>query len=213
LKITIPDDLPEGNDYRIRVIASDNEVSSSSYLTPLIGSASPTATFDSTTYFFKEGRPVNIKMNLTGTAPWAIKFGIDESTARSYFGIEKSPFVVQVNPTTPTTYKLFSVNSEYCSGKITGSNTVKLELITANEELADLEIKLFPNPTSDKITIQSDNFKNTTLQFTDVLGKQILQQNVTKSETILDLSNYSSGQYFLQLERDNKRVVYKIIKL
>jgi len=90
---------------------------------------------------------------------------------------------------------------------------VKLELITANEELLDFEVKLFPNPTSDKITIQSDDFKDTTLQITDNFGKQLLQENINKSETILNLSNYSSGQYFLQLERDNKRVVYKIIKL
>ena len=95
----------------------------------------------------------------------------------------------------------------------TVSVLVKIELITANEELSDLEVKLFPNPTSDKITIQSDNFKNTTLQITDNLGKQMLQQNIIKSETIIDLSDYSSGQYFLQLERDNKRVIHKIMKL
>ena len=213
LKIIVPDDLPEGNDYRIRVVASDNGVSNSAYLTPLIGSKVPMATLDSTTYFFKAGKPINIKINLTGTPPWAIKFGIEEPSAQSYYGITKSPFVVQVNPISPTTYKVFSINSEYCSGKIMGSSTVKLELITANEELADLEVKLFPNPTSDKITIQSDNFKNTNLQITDILGKQLLQQNINKSETILDLSNYSNGQYFLRLERDNKRVVYKIIKL
>ena len=213
LKITIPDDLPEGNDYRIRVIATDKEVGSSSYLTPLIGSASPTLTLDSTTYFFKEGKPVNIKMNLTGTPPWAVKFGIEESTARSYFGIEKSPFTVQVNPSLPTTYKIFSINNEYCPGKIVGTNTVKIELITANEEIPDFEVKIFPNPTADKITIQSDNFKNTSLQITDNLGRQILQQNINKSETVLDISDFKTGQYYLQIERENKRNVYKIMKL
>ena len=109
--------------------------------------------------------------------------------------------------------KIFSINDAYCVGKIIGTNTVRIELITANQELADLEVKIFPNPTSDKITIKSDNFKNTTLQITDNFGKQLLQQNINKSEIILDLSNYSSGQYFLQLERDNKRIVYKIVKL
>ena len=110
-------------------------------------------------------------------------------------------------------HKIFSINDAYCVGKIIGTNTVRIELITANQELADLEVKLFPNPTSDKITIQSDNFKNTTLQITDNFGKQLLQQNINKLEIILDFLNYSNGQYFLQLERDNKRIVYKIVKL
>ena len=87
-------------------------------------------------------------------------------------------------------HKILSINDAYCVGKIIGTNTVRIELITANQELADLEVKLFPNPTSDKITIQSDNFKNTTLQITDNFGKQLLQQNINKSEIILDLSNY-----------------------
>lgn len=109
-------------------------------------------------------------------------------------------------------YKLFSVSSG-CLCKIIGTGIVRLELITANEELSDFEVKVFPNPTSDRITIQSDNFKNSTLQIFDNLGRQILQQNIIKSETVLDISNFKTGQYLLQIERDNKRSVYKIGKL
>ena len=64
-----------------------------------------------------------------------------------------------------------------------------------------------------KITIQSDNFKNTSLQITDNLGRQILQQNINKSETVLDISDFKTGQYYLQIERENRRNVYKIMKL
>jgi Secretion system C-terminal sorting domain len=213
LKITIPDNLPEGDNYRIRVVASDKDVSSAANNAPLGALKGPTATLDSTTYFFMEGKPVNVKLNLTGTPPWAFKFGIEELSARLYSGITTSPYIIKLNPLSPITYKIFSVYDAYCIGKVSGTGIVKLELITANQELADFEVKLFPNPTCDKITIQSDNFKNTTLQITDNLGKQLLQQNINKSENILDLSNYPNGQYFLQLERENKSAVYKIIKL
>ena len=212
LKVTVSDNLEDGENYRLRIVASDLDAVSSDSPFPMSANKGPVATLDSTTYFFSEGKPVNVKINLTGTPPWTVKFGLEELSAPNY-RTSISPFVIKLNPLSPIAYKIFGVFDAYCTGKVSGTGIVKLELITANEELADLEVKLFPNPTSDKITIQSDNFKNTTLQITDILGKQLLQQNINKSETILDLSNYSNGQYFLQLERDSKRVVYKIIKL
>jgi Secretion system C-terminal sorting domain len=213
LKMTVPSDLLEGDNYRIRVISTDSDVASGANNFSLSLSQMPTVSIDSTNYLLAGGKPVNIKFNLTGKPLWTLKFGIEESSAITYKDIPKSPFIVNLTPNSTAMYKIFAINDAYCAGKVIGTNTVKIELITANEELADLEVKLFPNPTSDRITIQSDNFKNTTLQITDIAGRQLLQQSINKSETILDLSNYSSGQYFLQLERDNKRVVYKIMKL
>ena len=212
LKATVPDNLEDGENYRLRIVASDLDAFSSDNPLPMSANKGPVATLDSTTYFFSEGKPVNVKINLTGTPPWTIRFGLEELSAVNY-RTDVSPFTIKLNPLSPIAYKVFGVYDALCYGKVSGTGIVKIELITANEELSDMEVKLFPNPTSDKITIQSDSFKNTTLQITDVLGKQLLQQNINKSETILDLSNYSNGQYFLQLERDSKRVVYKIIKL
>jgi hypothetical protein len=213
LKFITPDDMKPSSSYRIRVVASDKDVSSGSNYAPLIFSRKgPTAMFDSSTYLFTEGKTISIKINLTGRSPWTLKFGIDEATAKYYQGITDSPYIINVSPIKPATYKIFGVY-DGCPGKVMGSNTVLLELITANEDLSDFEVKLFPNPTSDKITIQSDNFKNTTLQITDILGRQILQQNINKSETVLDISNFKTGQYLLQIERGDKRLVYKVGKL
>lgn len=213
LKMVVPKDLPVGENYRVRVIASDNGVSAAANTTPLISAIAPTASLDSTTYYFVQGKPVNIKINFTGTPPWSILFGIDETSAKPYYDILTTPYILKLNPINPVNYKIFSVNERVCQGQVIGTNIVRLELITANEELSDIEVKIFPNPISDKVTIQSNNFKNTTLQITDNVGRQLLQQNLNKSETILDLSNYSSGQYYLQLERDDKRLIYKIQKL
>jgi hypothetical protein len=212
LKVTIPENLPEGDNYRIRVVASDKDVSSGSIATPLSILPSPTATLDSTTYFFSEGKSVNVKVNLTGVAPWYLKFGAEELSARTYY-TTTSPLVITLNPINPISYKIFGLNDSYCVGKVSGTGIVKLELVTANEELSDFEIKLFPNPTNDKVILQSDNYKHTVLQIVDSFGRKILEQNINNSETILDLSSYTSGQYFLQIERENRRKIYKIQKL
>jgi hypothetical protein len=215
IRFITPDDLKPSINYRIRVVASDKDVSSAANIFPLILSGKgPTAIFESSNYVFVEGKPIDIKINLTGQSPWRLRFGIDERSAQEYQRITASPFLISLVPLKSDTYRIFEIfDDALCPGKVSGTGIVKIELITANEEVSDVEVKLFPNPTSDKITIQSDNFKNTTLQITDNFGRQILLQNINKSETILDLSNYTSGQYFLQLERDNKRVVYKIQKL
>ncbi|WP_158279679.1 T9SS type A sorting domain-containing protein [Arcicella aurantiaca] len=212
LKVTIPEDLPEGDNYRIRVIASDKDVSSSANIYSLNSFKASTATLDSTTYFFSEGKSVNVKINLTGTSPWSLKFGLEELSAIVYRATA-SPFTIKLNPLSPISYKIFSVNDSYCMGKVSGTGIVKLELVTANEELSDIEIKLFPNPTNDKVILQSDNYKHTVVQIVDNFGRKILEQNINNAETILDLSGYTSGQYFLQIERENRRKIYKIQKL
>jgi hypothetical protein len=212
LKIITPDNLNSGINYRVRIIASDVNVSSGTNFVPLIfGGKGPTATLDSTSVFFNLDKPTDIKINLTGNSPWGIRFGDNEFTAK-YYDVTTTPFVIRVNPTNSTYYKIYSVFNR-CPGKILGAGIVKLELITANEELSDFDVKLFPNPTPDRIIIQNDHFKNTTLQVLDNFGRQILTQTLNQSETILDLTNYTNGQYLLQLQRDNKRAVYKIQKL
>lgn len=213
LKFITPDDLKPSDSYRIRVVASDKDVAAESNYFPLSFSGrGPTAMFDSSTYLFTEGKTIAIKINLTGNAPWTLIFGSDEKTAKYYGGITTSPYIINVSPIKPISYKLFAISAG-CPGKIIGTDIIKIELITANEELSDFDVKLYPNPTSDKITIQSATFKNSVLQIFDNLGRQILQQNINKSETVLDISNFKTGQYFLQIERDNKRSVYKIGKL
>ena len=217
LKFTTPDDLKPSIDYRIRVVASDKDVSSAANIFPLIRSGKgPTAMFEASNYLFTEGKPIDIKINLTGQSPWRLRFGNAEASAKGYGDITTSPFIISITPTKAETYKIFELfdgSSNLCPGKIIGTDIIKLELITANEELSDFEVKLFPNPTSDKITIQSDNFKNTILHIFDDLGRQILQQNINKSETVLDISNFKTGRYLLKIERDNKLSVYKIHKL
>lgn len=213
VKIITPDDLKPSNNYRIRVVASDKDVSSSANYFPLIFSRKgPTAMFDSSTFLYTKGESISLKINLTGKSPWIVKFGADETSAKYYDKITTSPYIINVSPIESITYKIFSV-FDGCPGKVIGTGIVRLELITANEKLSDFEVKLFPNPTTDRITIQSNNFKNTSLQIFDNFGRPILQQILNQSETILNLSNYTNGQYLLQLERDNKRVVYKIQKL
>ena len=71
----------------------------------------------------------------------------------------------------------------------------------------------YPNPTKGIITIASKN--NTAIEkatITDVLGKTVVQQNLSATSGILDISSLTSGMYFLTVEANNQKNTVKIVK-
>ena len=80
------------------------------------------------------------------------------------------------------------------------------EFIGINEEVFD--IKIFPNPTSDIFQIilpQEDN--NLEKILLDQTGRILLKTN----ENQIDLTNYSSGYFFLQIPQASQKL-WKILK-
>ncbi len=75
-------------------------------------------------------------------------------------------------------------------------------------------IKIYPNPTNNQITIDLDMLptKNTTLQITDLVGKMLYNQTITNAKTVINLNNYNQGIYLVKLSNDNGIKVYKVVK-
>ncbi len=76
----------------------------------------------------------------------------------------------------------------------------------------DTNIKVYPNPTSDKISINMDKEYFIHLELFDLKGKRVSQKKGLYQNLDISLRNYSSGVYFLELEHENKTTSYKIIK-
>ena len=89
---------------------------------------------------------------------------------------------------------------EFSSG-ITGLNTIGIERI---------KISLFPNPTSDKIFIDSkENIKQ--IEVFDLNGKRLLSKEENRIEQI-DLSELTTGVYLLKAKSDLGFAQAKIVK-
>jgi hypothetical protein len=71
------------------------------------------------------------------------------------------------------------------------------------------EITVYPNPTSNLITIENSN--NSTLSITSAEGKIIFRGKIN-GRFVFDLSKYASGVYALRLQTDEKVQTQKIIK-
>jgi len=77
------------------------------------------------------------------------------------------------------------------------------------------DFKIFPNPTNGIVTISGLNktsFLN--IQLLDMTGRVIFENKNynTENRFDIDLSDYSSGSYFLKIETDSNQLIKKIIK-
>jgi hypothetical protein len=80
---------------------------------------------------------------------------------------------------------------------------------TAVNDLLSNSVSVFPNPTSDKIIVNTD-LNNCNYELVDVKGSVITSDNFNYS-TEIDLSKNAKGIYFLKLKSQNEIITKKII--
>jgi hypothetical protein len=80
-------------------------------------------------------------------------------------------------------------------------------------EFNNSEIKIYPNPTNDFVTIQvPKNFENNQVEILDLSGKILFSKTLSES-SVLDLSLFSSGTYFIRIIQDQQVLgINRIIK-
>lgn len=86
------------------------------------------------------------------------------------------------------------------------SVTVTLCDNVGTEENKVTGISIFPNPTTDKVTIILGQLNNVSFQLFDIAGRQLIQQKIANSSEIMDLSNYSNGVYVAVISSNNQVV-------
>ncbi len=75
----------------------------------------------------------------------------------------------------------------------------------------DASILVYPNPTKGNVTISCNNSINS-VQLYDVQGRLLQTNLVNESKTTIDISNQSSGIYFIKVLSDKGIVIQKIVK-
>jgi hypothetical protein len=76
-------------------------------------------------------------------------------------------------------------------------------------------VQVYPNPATDLLTIrvgESIPSKPLNVNVVDVMGHVVFAESVSASEFRLDVSQWPSGVYFLQVEQDGQRFGRKILK-
>ncbi|HEV7782835.1 MAG TPA: T9SS type A sorting domain-containing protein [Chitinophagaceae bacterium] len=98
-------------------------------------------------------------------------------------------------------YRLRIVDQD---GRETYSNIIMLTL------KAGIKINVYPNPVTDKLTIQQfGNTKNTTATLSDGHGKILQQVKITEQNQVISMETYPAGMYILKMEDGT---VFKVMK-
>lgn len=99
---------------------------------------------------------------------------------------------------------------------VTESTTVyPSTLSTTGNSINDLNIKIFPNPTTDLIAIQvgNINYEDLDIKLYDMQGKLINETKLFRGQTIsyLDIQTLYSGTYLIKISTNNVSLTQKII--
>jgi hypothetical protein len=83
------------------------------------------------------------------------------------------------------------------------------------ETALNISLSIFPNPTSDFLTIKVEVYNNEALSYhlIDEQGKSVLNEQITNQDTQVAMSTLARGIYFINVLQANKNIqTFKIIK-
>lgn len=148
----------------------------------------------------------------------------------SYFGISN---VVAQSSVNASGGNLSGANGSvsYSVGQVvyttnTGSNGSNAQGVQQPYEISEVlssvdyselikDLKIYPNPSTDLLTVNMYNINNLQLdyQIVDINGKVLKTEENINNETIINVSAFPSAIYFLKITNQNKEVkTFKIIK-
>jgi hypothetical protein len=84
-----------------------------------------------------------------------------------------------------------------------------------NETTINLEMSVYPNPTTNylQLKVDSEKLENLNFQLIDLQGKVIENKKVTASSTILKMEALPKAIYFLNVTKGNQLIkTFKVIK-
>ena len=143
-----------------------------------------------------------VKLDAAGNITWQKSFGgTDSDNTNSIQQTLDGGFII-------------AGGSRSNNGNVTGNHgdydfwIAKLSPETSSiNEFKNLEINIYPNPTTKTFTISSDNAVNSAFKIIDAQGKEVLSGNMNGKEQSLDISELSKGVYSVVFEKSELPVL------
>ena len=94
------------------------------------------------------------------------------------------------------------------AGGLAFFNSTNVNQVGVKELFTEENVTVFPNPASDKITIaiKDNSYQELAIRCYDVIGKVVFERNTFNKLIDIDVSQFSKGVYFIQLQsKDTKQ--------
>jgi hypothetical protein len=153
---------------------------------------------------------------LAGFAPDVLSYNIEladtatvtpliEYTVNHYFAVA-SLTAVNTVPSTAT----IKVTAE--NGTVQ-NYVLNFTVATGIDQLKSEQVNIYPNPVSDKLTIEVPSLETImTIRVKNILGQDVILIRSDKAVTTIDLSPLIPGLYYINLDAENLKVIRKIIR-
>ncbi len=107
-------------------------------------------------------------------------------------------------------------NSQFLYAATFGRSTYKIDIsgniLNSNENIFTSEVKVFPNPASDLVTIFLKNASERTSLFVyDVMGRTVKQQFFDNGQMNLSVADLQAGVYYLKISQAGQQTTKKLI--
>ncbi len=93
-------------------------------------------------------------------------------------------------------------------GTINYSETISIISLNINF-VTHTSFNIYPNPTSNFITISNINTSNNKLEITDITGKIIKEYKLTDSSLLINIENWAKGIYFVKIGNTIQKLIKK----
>lgn len=129
------------------------------------------------------------------------KNGFDWNAIKTIDGAGNSSSLLNYSTIDLNPYKRISyyrLKQTDFDGEYSYSNTVSVDI----QNVANNKIEIYPNPTSNKITIKGNSFELERINIYNILGENVTNQTLSiensKQEIVIDLSELSAGIYIVK---------------
>lgn len=75
----------------------------------------------------------------------------------------------------------------------------------------DSSVSIYPNPTNSVINIQTDISNDLKVSLYDITGKKLYEGTMV-NESIINLSKFANGVYFVKIDNENQSITKKVVK-
>lgn len=138
-------------------------------------------------------------------------------TAFTYDTLNREFFVTYTNFSTVKVGHVFDANGNFLNPFTVGFSPEVIEMYFNNSvginewNKEELAIELFPNPAANNLFVRIQE-PNARLRIFDNIGNLVLDENLASGQNSLDVSNLSSGSYFIQVVSKDKMSTKILIK-
>jgi hypothetical protein len=147
----------------------------------------------------------NQTLTASGTQP--IAWEITAGNLPDGFSFAYSSGTISGTPTVAGTYN-FTVKASNALGFATKALSIVVGGVTGIAEVAAEKIRLYPNPITNVLIIESGELRVEKVDILDVTGKTVFSSNKTE----INISHLPSGTYFVKMQTASGELIKKVIK-